>query len=176
MDPRDRLLQRYHDGVLDRAEQAVVEDWLRADPTLAAYSRRLDGMDAGLRADRLAAPAHDVVAHIMATVPIQPPRQVPRLSLAHVLAAMLGVALVAMASALAANLRPWIPVEGIAAACALTGLALAVAAKPLMSLENGLLARLLARRVAVGDGEVLICRALGVALLVGAAHIAGLWS
>lgn len=179
MKPAERLLQRYHDGEASRAEKITVESMLAQDAELARRSRQLEWIDSGLRhqARNQTESGFDLLAgRVMERLPAESPRVQASFTLAHVLMASLAVGLILMAVLLADLCRPWLPTEAIAAACALAGLALVVAARPLAHIENSLLSGFLARRVTVGDGEVLVCRALGIALLIGAAHIVGLWS
>jgi anti-sigma factor RsiW len=179
MTPAERLLQRYQDGEANRAQQSAVEGLLASEPGLARQAQRLERMDGLLKARAGKLGEHDaaaMAAMVMERLPAEIPRMRTKLSVAHLLVGTMAVAMVGVTASIAPLMRPWLPVEGIAAACAFAGLALVVAARPLAQLENGMIARLMAIRLTVGDGEVLVCRALGIALLIGAAHIAGLWS
>jgi len=182
MTPAERLIQRYHDGEIDRLDQAAVTRLVADDGDLAIYSRRLGRLDALLQAHSCAkaqgygVEAADFAADIMIRVPTAVPTKPQKISIGHLVVGALAITLVAGVAILADLLRAWIDVEGIAAGCALAGLALVVAARPLVGAENGLLGRLLMKRVVVGDGEVLVCRLLGLALIIGGAHIAGIWS
>lgn len=179
MTPAERVMQRYQDGEANRAQQAAVQGLLASDADLARRFRQLERLDALLKTRTQHLPRPEVeplVARVMEHLPAERPRAQATLSLGHVLVAMTAVASVVMAAILADMCRLWLPTEAIAAACALIGLALVVAARPLAHMESSLVAGFLARRLAVGDGEVLVCRALGIALILGAAHIAGLWS
>lgn len=179
MTPAEQLLQRYQDGEANRAQQVMVEGLIASDVALARKAQRLEHIDTLLRIQAERLPVSDpalVAERVMERLPAFIPRTQAKIGLGHVLVGGMTVALVILASLLTALFRPWMPTEGIATACAIVGLALLVAARPLAQIENSLLARLMAKRVTVGDGEVLVCRALGIALLIGAAHIVGIWS
>jgi anti-sigma factor RsiW len=182
MHDHDRLLQRLHDGELSQAEAAGVQQVLDGRPDLHAAAKRLDTLDALLRDHAVAARSADSAAleeRIRAALPLTPPRRQVQISGAHLVTAAVLVAFVALAVMVADQLsqvmRDAVPVWPLAAISAACGLSLLIAARPLLRLEMGMLNRLLRRRLAVGDGEVLVCRVLGVALIVGGAHIAGLW-
>lgn len=182
MHDHDRLLQRLHDGELSQAEAAGVQHLLSGRPDLQTASLRLDALD-GLLKDHAAAvrPAHvsALEERIRAALPLTPPKREVQLSAAHLVTAAVLVSFVALAVLVADQLSEVmsdvVPVWPLAAVSVACGLSLLVAARPLLRLESSMLARLLRRRLSVGDGEVLVCRVLGVALIVGGAHIAGLW-
>lgn len=178
MTPNQQLVQRYHDGEANRVQQMAIEGLLAHDPALAQQSQALENLNQQLMAQAAGHQQRDVeslVAQVMERAPAETPKAHAAINLGHVLVGGFAIAMVAMAMVLADMCRLWLPVEGIAAACAIIGLALVVAARPLAQLENSLIGSLFSKRMVVGDGEVLVCRALGVALLVGAAHIIGLW-
>jgi hypothetical protein len=112
-------------------------------------------------------------------LPATPPQKHVQISGAHLVTAVVLVSFVALAvmvaDQLSTVLQGAVPVWPLAIISAAIGLSLLVAARPLLRLEAGMLNRLVRRRIAVGDGEVLVCRVLGVALVIGGAHIAGLW-
>ncbi|MBA3699514.1 MAG: hypothetical protein H0W78_11760 [Planctomycetes bacterium] len=187
MHDHDRLLQRLHDGELSHAEAAGLEHLLAGRPDLQAASSRFDALD-GLLKDHAAAISRvssrvsDVSAleaRIRQHLPATPPKRQVQISAAHLVTAVVLVSFVALAVMVANQLsevmRDVVPVWSLAVISAACGLSLLIAARPLLRLEMGMLNRLLRRRLSVGDGEVLVCRVLGVALIVGGAHIAGLW-
>jgi anti-sigma factor RsiW len=181
MHHHDRLLQRLHDGELSQAEAAGLQHLMSGRPDLQAASTRLDALD-GLLKDHAAARAEDIAAleaRIRAALPLTPPRREVQISAAHLVTAAVLVSFVALAVMVADQLsevmRDVVPVWSLAVVSAACGLSLLIAARPLLRLESSMLGRLLRRRMAVGDGEVLVCRVLGVALIIGGAHIAGLW-
>lgn len=177
-----RFIQRFLDGELGRAESAAVEAQLAARPALRSEAARLEALD-GLMRRRSAAIAPvqpaEAVARVMERLPQRIPRRELQISVGHVAVGVVLAAFVVMAFAVADTLtsvmRDVVPVWALAALSAAIGLALLVAARPLLHLEAGILARLFSRRLAVGDGEVLVCRLLGVALIVGGGHLARLW-
>lgn len=182
MHDHDRLLQRFHDGELSQAEAAGVQHLLSSRPDLKADSVRFDALDALLKDQAVTARSRDVSlleARIRERLPATPPKKEVQISGAHLVTAAVLVSFVALAVMVANQLsevmRDVVPVWSLAMISAACGLSLLVAARPLLRLEAGMLNRLLRRRMAVGDGEVLVCRVLGVALIVGGAHIAGLW-
>jgi anti-sigma factor RsiW len=177
-----RFLQLRLDGELGRAESAAVESQLAEQPALRAEAGRLEALDGLLRRRGAAlAPSQpaEAVARVMERLPQRLPKREVQISVAHVVVGVVLSAFVVMAFAVADSLasvmHDVVPVWALAALSAAIGLALLVAARPLLHLEAGILARLLSRRLAVGDGEVLVCRLLGVALIVGGAHLAHLW-
>jgi hypothetical protein len=182
MHDHDRLLQRLHDGELSQAEAAGVQHLLAGRPDLRLASARLDALDGLLKDHAVIARVSDasvLEARIRAALPSTPPKREVQISAAHLVTAVVLVSFVALAAMVADQLtevmRDVVPVWSLAVISAACGLALLIAARPLLRLETGMLNRLLRRRLAVGDGEVLVCRVLGVALIVGGAHIAGLW-
>lgn len=182
MHDHDRLLQRLHDGELSQAEAAGLQRLVAERADLQAASCRLDALDALLKDHAVESRADDVSlleARIRAALPLTPPKREVQVSGAHLVTAVVLVAFVALAVLVADQLsevmRDVVPVWPLAAISAACGLSLLIAARPLLRLEAGMLNRILRRRLAVGDGEVLVCRVLGVALIVGGAHIAGLW-
>ncbi len=184
MHDHDRLLQRLHDGELSQAEAAGLQHLLAGRPDLQAASTRLDALDGLLKdhAHAVAARTSDVSAleaRIRERLPSKPPKREVQISAAHLVTAVVLVSFVGLAVMVADQLsevmRDVVPVWSLAIISAACGLSLLIAARPLLRLEAGMLNRLLRRRLSVGDGEVLVCRVLGVALIVGGAHIAGLW-
>ena len=183
MHDHDRLLQRLHDGELSQAEAAGLQQLLAGRPDLQATSTRLDALDSVFK-DHAAelSQASDVSvleARIRERLPATPPAREVQISAAHLVTAVVLVSFVGLAVMVADQLtevmRDAVPVWSLAIISAACGLSLLIAARPLLRLEAGMLNRLLRRRLSVGDGEVLVCRVLGVALIVGGAHIAGLW-
>jgi len=186
MNDHDRLLQRLHDGELSQAEAAGLQHLLAGRPELQATSTRLDALDALLKdhaaVSRVSARVSDAAvleARIRERLPSTPPKREVQISAAHIVTAIVLVSFVGLAVMVANQLsevmRDLVPVWTLAIISAACGLSLLIAARPLLRLEAGMLNRLLRRRLSVGDGEVLVCRVLGVALIVGGAHIAGLW-
>lgn len=182
MHDHDRLLQRLHDGELSQAEAAGLQHLLSGRPDLQATSAKFDALDGLLKDHAAVARAADVSAleaRIRAALPLTPPKREMQISAAHLVTAAVLVSFVALAVMVADQLsevmRDVVPVWTLAVVSAACGLSLLIAARPLLRLESSMLGRLLRRRMAVGDGEVLVCRVLGVALIVGGAHIAGLW-
>lgn len=177
------FLQRFHDGELPRAEAATVEHLLAGRDDLRQESQRFDALDQAMRAQaEVTSVATDPTAQaaaIMARLPARTPRAQVQISISHVVAAAVLVAFVglavAVADTMASVMHDVVPVWALATVSGVCGFALLVAARPLLRIEAGIVARLLRRRLSVGDGEVLVCRVLGVALIVGGAHIAGVW-
>lgn len=182
MHDHDRLLQRLHDGELSQAEAAGLQRLVGERPDLQASSRRFDALDALMKDHAVEARSHDVSqleARIREALPTTAPKREVQISGAHIVTAIVLVSFVALAVMVADQLsdvmRDVVPVWSLAMISGACGLSLLVAARPLLRLEAGMFNRLLRRRLSVGDGEVLVCRVLGVALIVGGAHIAGLW-
>ncbi len=182
MQPNDRLLQRFHDGELTQAEAAGIEHLLAQQPSLLAASQQLDQLDQLLKAHverTVTSDPAELADRIRYHLPTTIPKREVQVSVMHVVAAVVMVCFVAMGVILADNMK-WIlhdvvPMWSLALIAMLCGGALLIAARPLLRLEAGIIQWMLRRRLAVGDGEVLVCRALGVALIIGGTHIAGLW-
>jgi hypothetical protein len=182
MTPNERLLQRFHDGELTQAEAAGVKHLLAQQPGLQRASVQLETLDglfkthaSQLQLSDPAALAERIRYHLPSAIP---KRQV-QVSVMHVVASVVLVCFVGMGVLLADHLK-WIlndvvPLWSLALLSMASGAALLVAARPLLRLEAGLVQWMLRRRLSVGDGEVLVCRTLGVALIIGGIHIAGLW-
>ena len=186
MHDHERLLQRLHDGELSPAEAAGLQRLMGGRADLQATSRRFDALDALLKdhaADALSSARMQDVAALEARIrehlPTTAPKREVQVSGLHLVAAIVLVSFVGLAVMVANQLsevmRDVVPVWSLAAISAACGLSLLIAARPLLRLEAGMVNRLLRRRMSVGDGEVMVCRVLGVALIVGGAHIAGLW-
>ncbi len=186
MNEHDHLLQRLHDGELSQAEAAGLQRLLTGRPDLQAVSTRLDALDALIkdhaavyRASPGTTDASVLAARILERLPSTPPKREVQISAAHIVMAVVLVSFVGLAVMVADQLtqamRDVVPVWSLAVVSAACGLSLLIAARPLLRLEAGMLNRLLRHRMSVGDGEVLVCRVLGVALIVGGAQIAGLW-
>jgi anti-sigma factor RsiW len=180
MSVEQRLLQRYHDGEASRAEAAGAERLLSEQPELRPLSQRLEALDR-LFAERVQTirrhgrSASQVIQAAMARLPNRVPRRQARLSVGHAAMGLSALMAVVMGSAIAERMRDIVPVDTVALFAALCGLALLVAARPLVRIEATLFARLMRRSLAVGDGDVLVCRVLGLALLIGGSHLVGLW-
>ncbi len=182
MQANERLLQRFHDGELTQAEAAGVEHLLAQQPALRAASLQLDALDGLFKehATRVhATSTADLVQRIRANLPLTVPKREVQVSVMHVVASVVLACFVAMGVFLADNLK-WllndmIPMWSLALIAMACGLSMLVAARPLLHLEAGIFQWMLRRRLAVGDGEVLVCRVFGVALILGGTHIAGLW-
>jgi hypothetical protein len=180
-----RLLQRLHDGELTQAQAAIADAAVAKDAELQALSQRLGALDALMKvysahrhADETAC-CDALLNRLCQQLPTTVPKREVQVSVMHLVAATVLVCFVAVGVLLADQLE-WIlsdvvPMWSLAVLSMMCGIALLVAAKPLLQLENGMLNLLLRRRLAVGDGEVFVCRALGVALIVGGTHIAGVW-
>ncbi len=182
MHDHDLLLQRLHDGELSQAEAAGLQRLMGERPELQATSRRYDALDALLKDHAVEVRLQDVAvleARIREHLPTTAPKREVQVSGLHLVTAVVLVSFVGLAVMVANELsevmRDVVPVWSLAAISAACGLSLLIAARPLLRLEAGMVNRLLRRRLSVGDGEVMVCRVLGVALIVGGAHIAGLW-
>jgi hypothetical protein len=185
MQPNERLIQRLHDGELTQAEVAGVNSTLAQDEQLRVFSQRLSALDELIKAHvtheqaTQTARSQALIERIREKLPSTTPKREVQVSVAHIVAATVLVCFVAIGVILADKLE-WIlsdvvPMWYLAVLTMMCGMALLVAARPLLRLETGLFNWLLRRRLAVGDGEVLVCRVLGVALIVGGTHIAGVW-
>jgi predicted anti-sigma-YlaC factor YlaD len=176
----EHLLQRYHDGELGRADAAAIERLLAERPELRELSRRVDRLDGLMReraaqANGRASDPTRLIAAMMERLPQRPPQKHLHLSMAHLALGALAVAVIGLGYAVAGIMRDLVPVGAVAVAGALIGLTLVLAARPLMAFEASLFARLMRQRLSVGDGEVLVCRVLGVALIIGGIHVIGVW-
>jgi hypothetical protein len=182
MNTNDLLLQRFHDGELTQAEAAGVEPLLAQQPALRAASHQLDALDGLLKAHAMRVQTTntaDLVERIRANLPTTVPKREVQVSVMHVVASVVLACFVAMGAFLADHMK-WllsdmIPMWSLAIIAMACGFSLLIAARPLLHLEAGFIQWMLRRRLAVGDGEVLVCRVFGIALILGGTHIAGLW-
>jgi hypothetical protein len=180
MSVEQRLLQRYHDGEASRAEAAGAERLLSEQPQLRPLSQRLEALDR-LFAERVQTirrhgrSASEVIKAAMAQLPNRVPRRQARLTVAHVAMVLITVMVIVMGSLITERMRDIVPVDMVALVAAVCGIALLLAARPLVRIEASLFSRLMRRSLAVGDGDVLVCRVLGLALLIGGSHLVGLW-
>ena len=182
MHEHDLLLQRFHDGELSQGEAVGLRRLLSDRPELQATSLRLDALHALLQDHTAEVRGADIAvleARIRRALPLTPPKREVQVSVVHIITAVVLASFVGLAVMVADQLsdvvREIVPVWSLAVISATCGLVMLLAARPLVRLEAGMLNRLLRRRLSVGDGEVLVCRVLGVALMIGGAHIAGVW-
>jgi len=180
MSVEQRLLQRYHDGEASRAEAAGAERLLSEQPQLRPLSQRLEALDR-LFAERVqnirrhGRSASQVVRAAMARLPNRVPRRQARLTVGHVAMALIALTAIVMGSLITERMRNLLPVDTVALLAVVFGITLLLAARPLVRIEASLFSRLMRRSLAVGDGDVLVCRVLGLALLIGGSHLVGLW-
>lgn len=182
MHHHDRLLQRFHDGELSQGEAVGLRRLLSERPELQATSQRFDALHALLQDHSAEVRGVDIAvleARIRHALPLTPPKREVQVSVVHIITAVVLASFVGLAVMVADQLsdvvREIVPVWSLAVISATCGLVMLLAARPLVRLEAGMFNRLLRRRLSVGDGEVLVCRVLGVALMVGGAHMAGVW-
>jgi len=116
-----------------------------------------------------------VVRAAMARLPNRVPRRQARLTVGHVAMALIALTAIVMGSLITERMRNLLPVDTVALLAVVFGIALLLAARPLVRIEASLFSRLMRRSLAVGDGDVLVCRVLGLALLIGGSHLVGLW-
>ena len=175
-----RLLQRYQDGEATRAEAVGAERLLATSSEVQAQAKRREALD-----QMLLQHAQDIrhanrspsglVQAAMQLLPQRPPKRQVRLSVGHLLVGCVALGAIIMGSALPEHLRESLLTNLVALVCGIAGIALVLAARPLVQLEASVFSRLMRRRLAVGDGDVLVCRVLGLALLIGGSHVVGLW-
>ena len=183
MRSEDRLQQRALDGVLPRDESAALAALMSERPTLAQQSSALLALDTDLRAlssSTLASARqanHDVAlrAAIMEGVANRIPAtqvRVRPLDLIYAAsAAVLALATYGVAGATVRTLFEQAVVMTWAMGISLTlGMLLLLIPGVLRRAESGLLGSILRRPVAIGPADVLIYRAVGMALVVG-----GIW-
>jgi anti-sigma factor RsiW len=174
MGPTDRLLQRALDGQLGPAENAGLRSMLAADPAAATAERTLADLDRLLRSEaaprRQAEQQTALRARIMEGLPAVAPAQQVSLRLGDVVisCALVGM-IVTTYGVMDLVLDRSLLLAVLAAISLLAGCGLLACAGALLG-DLRLLGRLLHRRVVVGPGEVLACRAVGFALAVG-----GIW-
>jgi anti-sigma factor RsiW len=174
------LLQRYHDGEATRAQAVGAERLLADQPALRAQAQRLDALDQIMHEHaQISRAGHStpsgLVQAAMQRLPNRVPRRQVRLSVGQMTVATLALAGIIIGSLLTERLRSVMPADAVALISVLAGVALVLAARPLLQIEASLFSRLMRRRLAVGDGDVLVCRVLGIALLIGGSHVVGLW-
>lgn len=175
-------MHRYHDGELDGSQRAAVDESLAQHPELRSLSGRLERLDEALRLQaaqaRIAdggASAQTLIDQIMASAPRQAPKPGFTISFTQVIVGLCAVILILFTCCLMDLVRDLLPHGTVAAVSILFGLTLVVAARPLTRMEAGLFARFMRRRVPVGDGDALVCRIVGLALVVVSLHLMGVW-
>jgi anti-sigma factor RsiW len=182
MTPGERLLHRYHDGELDRSQRAAVDELLAHHPELRSLSGRLDRLDEALRLQAAqvksvdgGASAQTLIDQIMESAPRQAPKPGFTISYTQIIVGLCALLLILFTGCLMDLVRDLIPYGTVAAVSILFGLTLMVAARPLIRMEAGLFSRFMRRRIPVGDGDALVCRVVGFALVVVSLHMMGIW-
>lgn len=174
MDRDQRLLQRHLDGRLGRDEAAGLRHMLVARPDLASQAAALDCLDIALRAQATTQqPPAGLAARIATALPARPARAPFRLRLRDLIYANMAVGVVALTYAVLATITAQVQ---LLMALALVGLVggttVLILAGSLRRAEADALGRLLGRRIAIGRGDVLVYRTVGVALAVGGVWLA----
>ena len=173
MDERQRLLQRARDGVLGQAENAALQAMLSADSALAGHEGALTELDILLRreaAPRRQRPAEAHIAAVMQGISAHAPATSWHLRVGDVVMAATLISLIVVTYGIMGTM-----LNRSAMLVALAGVSL-VAGCGLMAFAGALrgdlplLGALLRQRMHLGNGEVLVYRAVGCAIAIG-----GVW-
>jgi hypothetical protein len=173
MRQHDRWLQRLVDGELSRQEAAGLARLQQERPELADQERRLRDLAVLMRLESARAPhAHEELrSAILLRLPARPPRAEARVRPLDLAYAGLVIGLIAATFAVVKVVADQAMLLAILAVISLmAGTGLLLMAGWLRQTEAGMLSKLLRRPVAIGPGDVLVYRAVGLALAVG-----GLW-
>jgi anti-sigma factor RsiW len=174
MPDNDILLQRAVDGQLGPAENAAVRCMIAGDPQIAAREQALTGLDQLLR--QAAAPRRQLADHqrlrerIMARLPANRPIEQVQLRIGDVVLGTAVIGLLVMTyGTLGLVLDRSLLLVLLAGISLVAGCGLLAFAGALRG-DLPMLGMLLRRRIAVGPGEVLVYRAIGLTIAVG-----GIW-
>lgn len=179
MDARERLVQRYVDGVCNRAEAAAVESMTAQDPALAgrlSALRRLDGlMQARTRCLPVPRDREDLIAAIVDALPSQSPARQTSLAVGQIVGVAAAVAFVAVAAGLARSspLRQLLDLTLVSSLAIILGLVFVLLARPLRDAEGQIFGRLLRRRVRLNAADVVATRVVGIAVILGGLYVMG---
>ncbi len=180
MQANDRLVQRELDGALPRAEAAAVERMIAGDAQLNRGAESLRGLDADLKrmaAVERTADRAEFQARIVAALPEGAPARQVRVRPIDLVYATSAVVLVALTygllgAAVHTLLEQAVVLVWIVAIGLIGGMAMLLAPGLLRALESNTVGRLFGRPVAIGSADVLVYRAAGAALVVGAVWLA----
>ncbi|MFW5830579.1 MAG: anti-sigma factor family protein [Planctomycetota bacterium] len=170
MNDRERLLQRYVDGELDRDAMRSCEALLAGDPELAERLAAWECTGSDYRALHRHVPgsAEQRVARIMEDLPQAVPARTSAWSLVDLIYLGVVVIMIGLGFGLLAEMPRLLPLSLVMVGSLLVGGMLLLLAEPLRQVETSLMTRLLRRRVPVRGADVLVVRAAGVALIIGA--------
>lgn len=176
MQIHDQTLQRYLDGELSSAEAQAVRTMLENKPELRQQFSREQAFDellfnsANYRDDN---EQHEQIASIMEALPAQAPQRKPSFSLAQMIFAALIVVSIGLSYGYAgnSNLESIVPISLITITSIVIGFLLVFMARPIRRIEASLAARFLSWRLNVGQADVVMHRAAGIAIILGGAYL-----
>lgn len=164
----ERLLQRLIDGELSRHEAAGLAQLMQGRPELAEQERKLRDLAVLMSLDARHEDGEALRSAILLRLPARPPRAEARVRPLDVLYAGLVIALISTTFAVLKVMTDQAMLLAVLAIISLVaGLALLLMAGWLRQTEAGMLSRLLRRPIAIGPGDVLVYRAVGLALALG---------
>lgn len=169
MDHRQLLLQRCRDGEADRASAATAEHLLAGDDALRAQERALEQVDDALGSYYLLqwpAGREALVARIAAALPAELPEARRGIRIDQVLVATCLASATALIYGAAGTVRDLLNLTLLAAISIAMGAVLVLSAGTLARAEQGLLGRVLRRRVPVEPAAALPYRTVGTIMLL----------
>ena len=179
MRPEDSLQQRALDGVLPRDQAAALAEMVAGRPALAQQAAALESLHADLRlvagqpppSERQIAAREAIMARVVARVPATQVRVRPLDVIYAATAAVLVFAAYGLTRATVHTLFEQAVVMTWAIGLSLSlGLLLLIIPGFLRRAESSLLSSLVRSPITIGPADVLIYRAVGLALVVG-----GIW-
>ncbi len=173
MDSRERIVQRSVDGELGAAENAALQHLLASDQDARDTAQRMEGLDRLLRADaaRLTRDeaADDMrVARICAKLPAGAPQRQQQLRLLDLIFAGIALTAVTLFYGLVGTMRDLLPLTSLAVISLIAGVLLISLASPLRRVETSFFSNLMKKRLNIGDGDLLVYRVTGIAIVIGA--------
>jgi hypothetical protein len=172
----EQTIQRYLDGELSSAEAQAVQAMLDAQPGLKKQFVRAQAFDellyqsASYRDD---SQQHEQIASIMDSLPAAAPQRKPSFSLAQMVFAACLVICIGLSYGYAgsSDLETIVPISIITIVSLVIGFLLVFMARPLRKVEASIAARFLNWRLNVGQADVIMHRAAGIAIILGGAYL-----
>ncbi len=173
MDSRQRIVQRSVDGELGAAENAALTHLLTSDQDARDTAQRMEGLDRLLRADaaRLARDeaADDLlVAKICNHLPAGSPQRQQQIRIYDVAFAGIALTAVVLFYGLVGSMRDLLPLTSLAIISLAAGVLLVGLASPLRKAETSVFSRIMRKRMNIGDGDLMVYRVTGIAIVIGA--------
>jgi anti-sigma factor RsiW len=164
-----RQLQRYLDGELDIESARSIEALLATDEALRRQASRLERLEGDFRSvGRQGREPEEHLGAILARLPAGRPIRQGGYRLVELVTAASLMISIWMVYAIMAQLPGLMPLSMVMMGSLVVGALFMLLAEPLRYAEVGLLSRLLRQRLSVGQADVLVVRAAGLAIILGA--------